>query len=312
VTAPHHDFPDASPRAVHAIGVGAALAATILFSLNGTLSALAYDAGGDPLSMSFWRSLIGGFLLLAGIGGLLAVRGRRPFEGRRPSRRVMGWLAVGIGAITVQNLGIYGAFQETSVLVALVVFYCYPVLIGAVSVVLGLERMDARRGAALIAAFLGCVMVVLGGGDAGEVALLGVLFAFVGAIGQTVYVLTSRYGFGSVPTLETATVLTLGPATVMLGLGVVTANAGMEPGSLTGQLLLLYVLGAVLGQTVPMLLYLTGVRTIGPIDTSAIALIEPFAGAVVALIVVGQPFAPIQLVGGALVAGSALIVQRRG
>jgi drug/metabolite transporter (DMT)-like permease len=61
-----------------------------------------------------------------------------------------------------------------------------------------------------------------------------------------------------------------------------------------------------------MLLYLTGVRTIGPIDTAAIALIEPFAGAVLALLIVGQPFGPLQLLGGALVAGSAFVVQRRG
>ena len=32
----------------------------------------------------------------------------------------------------------------------------------------------------------------------------------------------------------------------------------------------------------------------------------------VALVVVGQPFAPAQLVGGAIVAGSAFVVQRRG
>ena len=95
-------------------------------------------------------------------------------------------------------------------------------------------------------------------------------------------------------------------------LGILGGNTSMQPGSLTGNLLLLYVLGAVLGQTVPMLLYLTGVRTIGPIDTAAISLIEPFAAAAVALVVVGQPFAPAQIVGGALVAGAAFVVQRRG
>jgi drug/metabolite transporter (DMT)-like permease len=61
-----------------------------------------------------------------------------------------------------------------------------------------------------------------------------------------------------------------------------------------------------------MLLYLTGLRTIGPIDTAAISLIEPFAAAAVALVVVGQPFTPAQLLGGVLVAGSAFVVQRRG
>lgn len=197
-------------------------------------------------------------------------------------------------------------------LIALVCFYIYPVLIGAVSVALGLERMDARRGGALIAAFIGCVLVVLGGeGGGGDVAIVGAVLAVAAAIGQTVYVLASRYGFGSVPTPETAAVLNLGPAAVLLVLALLTGHGGVDPANVSGQLALIFVVGAVVGQTIPMLLYLTGVRTIGPVDTSAIALIEPFAGAVVALIVIGQPFGLLQLAGGALVAGSALLVQQR-
>ncbi len=262
--------------------------------------------------MSFWRSLIGGVLLLGALVLLRALRHRIPFEGRRPSRRATGWLLVAVGAVVIGNLGIYGAFQETSVLVGLVVFYSYPVLIATASAALGLERMDARRATALLVAFLGCVVVVLGGeGTTGEVALLGVALAFMAALGQTVYVLTARYGYGSVPTLETSTILSLGPAAVLLLLGLLAGNRNLDPGGVTGALLLLYVLGAVLGQTLPMLLYLTGVRTIGPIDTAAIALLEPFAASAIALVVVSQPVAPAQILGGLLVVGSALVVQRR-
>jgi DME family drug/metabolite transporter len=293
--------------------VGAALGATFLFSLNGVLSSLVYDEGGDPLSMSFWRSLFGGLLLFSALALLRVLGGRILFDGRRPSRRVVGWLLVGIGAVVVQNLGIYGSFQATSVLIGLVVFYSYPVMIAVASAVLGLERMDARRALALGGAFLGCVIVVLGGGsDTGEIALPGVVLALIGAAAQTVYVLTARHGFGSVPTLETTTILTLGPAAIFLVLGTIAGNTNLAPSSLTSTLLLLYVAGAVLGQTVPMVLYLTGVRTIGPIDTSAISLIEPFAAAAIALVVLGQPFTPAQLLGGVLVAGSAFVVQRRG
>lgn len=294
------------------VGTLAALAATILFSFNGTLSALAYDLGSDPLAMSFWRSLTGGLLVVAALVVLRIALRRRAFDGHRPARRTWAWLGVGILAVTVQNLGIFGAFAETSVVVALVVFYCYPVLVGAASVALGLETMDRRRAGALVAAFLGCVLVVVGAGDdGGEVALAGALLALMAAVAQTVYVLSARHRFGGVPTLETTAVLNLGPAGLMLLLAIVTGNGGIDPGSVGGQLALIYVVGAVVGQVLPMLLYLTGVRTIGPIDTAAIALIEPFAGALVALVVVGQPFGPLQLAGGILVAGSALLVQRR-
>ena len=295
------------------MGTLAALAATILFSLNGTLSALAFDLGASPLSMAFWRGLAGGTLLIAGIGGLCAVRARRPFDGYRPTRRVWAWLGVGVTAVTIENLGLYAAFEHASVLVALVCFYIYPVLIGAASVVLGLERMDARRIGALIAAFIGCVLVLVGGRDgSGEIAVAGAALAVIAAVGQTVYVLSARHGFGSVPTPETAVVLNLGPACLLLMVGLLAGNSGLDPANVSAQLALIFVVGAVLSQTLPMLLYLTGVRTIGPVDTAAIALIEPFAGAVVAWLVVGQPFGPLQIAGGALVAGSALLVQQRG
>lgn len=267
--------------------------------------------------MSFWRAITSATVLIGAILALRIVRGRPFYDGRRPSRRAWGWLGVGVLAVTVQNLGIFGAFEQTTVVVALVVFYAYPVMIGLASAALGLERMDARRWVALIGAFAGCTLVVVGAGSTGDATaggnvIVGAGMALVAAAAQTVYVLASRHGFASVPTPETVATLNLGPAMMILLLGLLAGDHGLDPTALTLQLATVYVLGAVLGQMVPMLLYQTGVRSIGPIDASTIAFAEPFFAAIVALVVVGQAFTLVQVAGGVLVAGSALVVQRRG
>ena len=74
-------------------GLGAALGATILFSLNGTLSTLVYNAGGDPLSMSFWRSLLGGLLVLGALLLLRVLRDRVRLETAQAALRSTATIA---------------------------------------------------------------------------------------------------------------------------------------------------------------------------------------------------------------------------
>lgn len=293
------------------LGSASAVGAATLFSANGALSALAYARGSTPLALSFWRTALGS-LIAAALVGIGVARGRRPFAGTRPTRSAATWLAVAIAAITIENLAVFGAFRETSVVVALVVFYTYPVLVGAASAALRLEPMDGRRAAALLATFLGCVLVVAGAGGDAQFALAGAALAFVGAVGQTVYVLAARHGFGGVPMLETSLILQLGPAILLAVLALATGIPLIDAATFGAALAVIYLVSALLGQTTPMLLYLTGVRTIGPVNTAALALIEPFMGALIAWAVVGQPFGALQVVGGILVVASALLVQGRG
>ena len=70
------------------------------------------------------------------------------------------------------------------------------------------------------------------------------------------------------------------------------------------------IVGGVLGAGIPTTLYLFGIRSIGGVRTGILALIEPVVGAGLAAAVLGETLRPVQVAGGGLVLGAALLLQR--
>jgi drug/metabolite transporter (DMT)-like permease len=66
------------------------------------------------------------------------------------------------------------------------------------------------------------------------------------------------------------------------------------------------------GAGVPTLLFLLGIRSIGPTRTSIVALLEPVFGALLAAFLLGEAMGPIQAAGGVLVLAGAALLQRDG
>ena len=62
----------------------------------------------------------------------------------------------------------------------------------------------------------------------------------------------------------------------------------------------------------PALLFLHGVRAIGPTRTSIVALVEPVAGALLAAVLLAETLGPAQIAGGVLVLVAAVLLQRGG
>ena len=63
---------------------------------------------------------------------------------------------------------------------------------------------------------------------------------------------------------------------------------------------------------VPALLFLLGIRSIGPTRTSIVALLEPVFGVLLAAVLLGEALGPVQVAGGALVLVAAGLLQRGG
>jgi drug/metabolite transporter (DMT)-like permease len=66
------------------------------------------------------------------------------------------------------------------------------------------------------------------------------------------------------------------------------------------------------GASIPTLLFLVGIRAIGPTRAAIIALIEPVAGTVLAAILLAELLGPVQVAGGVLVLAAAALLQRGG
>jgi drug/metabolite transporter, DME family len=297
----------------HFGGTAAVALAACLFGTLGPASRAAYDAGLTPLAFALWRAAVG-TVALAALLGLLHARGRDPVRWRALRPRALAALALAGGTNLVLNLAVFSAFERTSIALALLGFYTYPALVAGAAVALGEERLTRTRAAALVLALAGMAVVVLGGATGGgPFDALGFGLALLAAAMQAVYVLLGRRGFRAIPA-EEATFAVIGVAAVgFLALVLVTGSDDLAALPLRDPAALPALLWAgIAGASVPAVLFMLGIRSIGATRTSIVALVEPVFGTLLAALLLAEGMAPVQVAGGAMVLLAAALLQRGG
>ncbi|MGH2407455.1 MAG: EamA family transporter [Candidatus Limnocylindrales bacterium] len=288
--------------------------AATFFGTLGPVSRFAYDAGVTPLGFTAWRALIGATVL--GVALLiLRRRGERLVDLRELPRSEAAALVTTAVATTLVNLAIFVAFQRITIALALLAFYTYPAMVGAVAAFTGRERLDASRLVALGLALGGMALVVLGqlgtaGGDV-QLDVLGLALAFVGAGANVIYLLAARGGFPSLPPRQATFSILFISEICFVAIALVTGTLASiaEPlGQPAAWPDLLF--AGIAGAAFPSVLLLAGVRRIGAVRTSILMLLEPVVGVVLAALLLGETLIAIQVFGGALVLAGAALAQR--
>ena len=294
-------------------GTLAVAVAACLFGTLGPASRVAYDAGLSPLAFALWRAALGTLGLLAIIAAL-TIRGRPRLRWKALDRRTVGALGAAVFAGLVLNLALFSAFGRMSIALALLGFYTYPALVAIGAVASGEEQLNRGRLVALALALVGVAVVVLGGagGDSGF-ELAGFGLALLAAAMEAVYVLLGRRGFPAVPTAEATLVVLGGTAAgfLLLTLATGSLDVALLPFR-SPQALPVLIWAGVAGASIPTLLFLLGIRSIGPTRAAIIALIEPVAGATLAAVLLAELLGPVQVAGGVLVLAGAALLQRGG
>jgi drug/metabolite transporter (DMT)-like permease len=293
-------------------GAALILLAATCFGTLGPLSRYAGDAGVDSLSLVTWRAAIGAACMVA----FLAVRraaGQRPMVSLRGLPPRDRWsVAAAAVANTILNLSVFVAFQRISIALALLVFYLYPALVALASVAWFGERLDRIRWTALALSLLGMVLVVAGAGQLGKLDMLGIGLAFVGALGQTFYVMAARHGFERVPGAQAAALTMAGAAGLYLAVAVVAGHLAATAQPLASSAALLPVVAAgVIGAGVPTLAYIVGIRRLGAPQAAILATFEPVVGVTLAALLLAEQPTLVQALGGVLIIGAGVILQLR-
>lgn len=295
------------------VGTLIVLSAASLFATLGPLSRFAYERGMEPIGFVAWRVGLAA-LALAVVVWWRAIRSARAIV--RPSsfsRTEALSLGVAVACGLVLNLAIFGAFERTTVALALLGFYTYPAMIAALAVVLGREALTRAIVAALAIAVGGMVLVLVGGvGNAGAVRfdVLGILLALTAAAMQTVFVTASR-GFQRIPADQAMWAILAGTflGCVVLSTGLAGPDNLLRPIREPG---ILPILGAsgVLGAAIPSLLFLVGIRLVGGTRAGILMLFEPVVGVALAAFLLSEGIGPVQAAGGAAILAAAVILQR--
>ena len=297
-------------------GAGLVALAAACFGTLGPLSRFAGDAGVDSLTLVTWRAALGALVVAAYITFRL-IGGVRPVAFRSLPVRDRWFMLAAAATNMVLNLAAFIAFERITIALTLLVFYLYPAGVAVVSTLWFGERLDRARWTALAVSLGGMALVVAGAESLGTVDALGIGLAFIAAMAQVFYVLAARHGFAHVPGPQAAALTMGGAASLYLLIAVGMAFAGV--GSLdalaqpvaSSEAIAPVVLAGVIGAGIPTLAFITGIRRLGPSQAAILATLEPVVGVALAAWLLAEQPAPVQVVGGALILGAAILLQLR-
>ncbi len=295
------------------VGSGVALVAALCFATLGPLSSIAYDRGVEPLGLVFWRAAIGAVFL----GVVVAAQVRRgsaaPSLLRLPHGSQLGLLLATAMSLGI-NIAIFSALALLPVAVALLTFYTYPAMVAAAAMLTRREPVTPTRLGALLLALAGMALVVAGPLDPGGGEALnpaGIVLALTAAACQTVFVLIGRDGYPEVPPALATVVILGGTAAGVVVTTLLTGSFLVISGPVASpNVWSLLLFAGIAGAGIPTTMMLVAIRLLGGVRTGILMLFEPVAGSMLAALLLGQVLVPLQIVGGVLVLGAALLLQR--
>ena len=276
----------------------------LLWGLNFTVTKYVLTHGFKPLAYSSIR--YGGAALL--FGALTLRREGSLRVGRRSIPLLLG--AAVVGNLLNQLAYVYAVKLTTATTVALIIGTT-PIFAALFASAVGLERLSATFWVASVISFGGAALVAVGshGGLSGNVwgDVLGVATAATWAA-YSVFVAPLMRDYS--PYRISAIVLVLGwiPLAAIASHQLATQDFGALP-SLAWVCLGYALLGPLVTTNV---LWFTAIDRVGPSRATLFANMQPFVGALFALLILSEPITWLQVLGGVLIAaGIALPRVRR-
>jgi len=272
----------------------AVVVATALWGFGGVLAGRLFSQGIDPLEVVALRT----WVALAGLAALFAWRRPKRLAGPFPWRAVV---CFGL-AVAVANAGLFLAISRLPVAVALVLQNLAPAF------VIGWRLLKPRVLACVVASLLGVALVVeLPTAPLGSIDLLGVTFGLLAAAGVAAYsVFGSRAGKAcGALTANTCAFLVSSVVWLLYQIPRGEPQVFHQPGALGAVVVI-----GLLGTLAPFLLYSWGSTHVGPAMSAVNISLEPFFGAILAWVWLGQMVKPVQAVGAVILLAAVILLQR--
>ena len=273
-----------------------------IWGLNLTVIKEALGNGFEPLAFGSTRFLIA----TAAFVGVSLAR-REPLRVKRRDVLVMaGWS----GLVALNQIGFAYSFHLATASTIALVFGTLPIFAGIYSQLAGIDRLSTRRWLAAAISFSGVAMVAIGvhGTPSGHVG--GILISLVAPA------TFSLYSIGLTPNVHRYGTYTVNLLIALFALPPLLAVsspqlASMDWGAVTplGWLCLVY--SALVAYTFTNLLWFMAVKYVGTARASVYANLQPFIGAVFALLILSESMTTLEWLGGAAIA-TGIVLSRTG
>ena len=278
------------------------LLTVFIWSLNFTLTKYVLDHGFRPLAYSSLR-----FTAAALVFAAITFVRERSFRMRR-NDVVLLFGAVVVG-IWLNQIGFVYSLKYTTASTAALVFGTLPIFTMLFARATGVEQLSRRFIAASLVSFAGVALVALGaeGDVAGDP--VGIALALLGAATWAAYSvaiapLLQRYS----PSRISAVGLLIGAAMILPTASPQLAAQNYDLSPLIWAIFVAAVLGPLV---LTNILWFTAIDRVGPSRASLFANLQPFLGAVFALLILSERMTILQVAGGAAIAVGIALSRRR-
>jgi drug/metabolite transporter (DMT)-like permease len=280
------------------------VASATAFGAMGVLGKLAYDDGATVGTLLATR-----FALAAILFWVLMIASGAIGELRALTRRdLLTALALGALGYAAQAGAYFTALTRMDAGLLSLVLYTFPAIVAVAGILLGRDRIDARRLAALVLASAGLVLVLATAG-AGDLDPVGTALGFGAAVVYSGYILVTDSIAGRMRPRVFST-LVCSSAAVTLTAG--SALLGqLRPGELTAAGWGWLACIALVSTVAAVSLLFAGIARVGPTVASILSTVEPVVTVLLAFLVFQEVLGPAQLLGGGLVLASVLVLHAR-
>ena len=250
------------------------------------------------------RLLVSGLLILI----LLTVQKKNVFVVYKDKKNILKMLIFALFGMALSQYGYFTAVMYSNAGTGTILQYMGQIML-LVYVCISTPRWPRKNETVAIILSMAGVFIMATHGRIGELALRpeAIFWGVFAAIGFVCY---------SIQPAEMIKEYTVLP---VLGwgmfLGGIMLCAAMRPFSMSVkidyQVLLLFTGIVIFGTILAYYLILTSIKLIGPVKTSLIACVEPVVALVVAAVWLKTSFAPMDLIGAALVLGAILVITKQ-
>ncbi len=281
---------------------GFLLATVLLWSFNFTAFRYGVTHGFAPLSYAPLRWGIAGITLVV----LARLRGHHLRLGRRDLGVVA---AASVAGIAINQVAFSYSLKLSSAATVALVFGTLPIFVSLVAHLSGIERLHRRHWVATGVSFAGVILVAEGARGGLTANLGGILLALVTTSTFAVYsVAISPVVRRNSPLAVNAVSALIGAA--LLALVCSTVLAGQDWGAVEPLAWSALLYSALASIVLGNVFWFTAIDRAGPGRASLFANMQPFVGALFAVIVLSERLAPVQLAGGCVIAAGIVLGRR--
>lgn len=280
----------------HLLGVFLIVVSAVSFGAMPIFACLAYDAGANPITVLFLRFIIASIIMAI----VMAVQ-RIPI----PQGRTLVTLIL-MGAIGYVSLSFtyFSALTMAPVGLVVILFYIYPSLVTLQAALFLNSPITKIKIAALLLSFAGIVLVV--GLDFGGTPTLGVALGVASAVIFSIYMIVGSIVISKADSFSASTIVIIAAALVF---GIIVALKGVKfPTTFNGWIAVFAI--SLISTALGFVTLFAGLKRIDPANASMIYTLDPVVSVVLAVIVLGEPMAPVKIFGGVMILVAATLVAR--